>query len=184
MSSSRVTRQSSRLCTTSQSSSVTTPIGISKGVESILIFTDLDEERLKNTTKQFEKGENYCKILLKIFVHFQISINTGWIKSKKYCRKRGKIIGVIIPLNHCLAIPSRFGGIMHCFVTVGTTCFDSLINVVLSEEFIEAIKFKKFDRLTVQCGSSNIPSFLTVCDQSDVKEQEYMGISVIFNFLR
>ncbi|PFH52445.1 glycosyltransferase family 1 protein [Amanita thiersii Skay4041] len=44
---------------------------------------------------------------------------------------------------------------MIVFVTVGSTKFDTLIETVLSEPFIEALHAKEFTRLVVQCGDSS-----------------------------
>lgn len=43
---------------------------------------------------------------------------------------------------------------MSVLVTVGSTGFDLLVQAVISDAFLDAIRSKGFARLTVQCGNS------------------------------
>ena len=45
-------------------------------------------------------------------------------------------------------------GTMSVLVTVGSTGFDLLVQAVISDAFLDAIRRKGFARLTVQCGNS------------------------------
>lgn len=50
------------------------------------------------------------------------------------------------------------------FVTVGTTCFDTLVKAVDSEQVKEALRQKGYTHLVIQMGQGTyIPSKVTFC---------------------
>uniref|UniRef100_A0A915EPD9 UDP-N-acetylglucosamine transferase subunit ALG13 n=1 Tax=Ditylenchus dipsaci TaxID=166011 RepID=A0A915EPD9_9BILA len=57
---------------------------------------------------------------------------------------------------------------MHCFVTVGSTKFEGLVESVLSNEVLSALQHLQFKELFIQCGSGEIPEgFKKVGKQGD-----------------
>uniref|UniRef100_A0A8R1DJR4 UDP-N-acetylglucosamine transferase subunit ALG13 n=1 Tax=Caenorhabditis japonica TaxID=281687 RepID=A0A8R1DJR4_CAEJA len=75
---------------------------------------------------------------------------------------------------------------MACFVTVGTTLFEDLINQVLSEKCVENLKKVGVKSIKLQIGKGNFEKstldrvFGELADKSDQGKANYQGINVEF----
>ncbi|KAI1724135.1 UDP-N-acetylglucosamine transferase subunit ALG13 like protein [Ditylenchus destructor] len=73
---------------------------------------------------------------------------------------------------------------MHCFVTVGSTQFNALIEAVLTEEVLKALHQLNFDELFIQCGSGKIPEdYDQIVDSDEQWTKEWEGMKIaIFRY--
>lgn len=75
---------------------------------------------------------------------------------------------------------------MFCFVTVGSTQFEGLANVVISKDVLLVLKSMGYDELCLQCGSGRIPSsFNESIDETGNQcwLSERFGILVCMSFI-
>jgi UDP-N-acetylglucosamine transferase subunit ALG13 len=56
---------------------------------------------------------------------------------------------------------------LKCFVTVGSTQFDELIESVLSDDVLARLKSLGIDQLTIQFGAGKIPTYLGFSDENE-----------------
>lgn len=66
---------------------------------------------------------------------------------------------------------------MRCFVTIGSTQFDALIETVLNKNVLSLLNLNGFDQLFIQCGSGKINAFF----KKDINESwtyKFHGVDV------
>jgi len=64
------------------------------------------------------------------------------------------------------------------FVTVGSTKFDALVESVLSEDVMQRLRAKGFDRIVVQTGNSLVPREIVLQDEDGVFRGEAFGLQL------
>lgn len=67
---------------------------------------------------------------------------------------------------------------MLAFVTVGSTCFDGLIQSVFSSSVLSSLSEKGYSNVVVQCGNSEIPYAYSLARGEESFQLEKDGVSI------